>query len=76
MKTNNAALATFIDEKYIPLAPKIKLGITVWHYSSSAGNFLFFLLSAKSEKIQNLSQQKVTLAQQITGSKIKSSQPG
>ena len=50
MKTNNAALATFIDEKYIPLAPKIKLGITVGIILIPLIIFYFSYYQQKAEK--------------------------
>ena len=71
MKMNNAAFATFIDEKYIPLAPRIKLGITVGIILLPLVIFYFSYYQQKAKKIQNLNQQKVTLAQQIRNVKIK-----
>lgn len=68
---NNAAFATFIDEKYIPLAPRIKLGITVGIILLPLVIFYFSYYQQKAKKIQNLNQQKVTLAQQIRNVKIK-----
>ncbi len=73
MKTNNAALATFIDEKYIPLAPKIKLGITVGIILIPLIIFYFAYYQQKAEKIQTLSQQKTSLAQQVKEVKAKAS---
>jgi Tfp pilus assembly protein PilO len=71
MKTNNAALATFIDEKYIPLAPRIKLGITVGLILLPLVIFYFSYYQQKAEKIQNLNQQKVSLNKQIQTVKLK-----
>ena len=71
MKTNNETLATFIDEKYIPLAPKIKLGITVGIILIPLIIFYFSYYQQKAKKIQNLSQQKVSLAQQVQEVKLK-----
>jgi type IV pilus assembly protein PilO len=71
MKMNNAAFATFIDEKYIPLAPRIKLGITVGIILLPLVIFYFSYYQQKAKKIQHLNQQKVTLAQQIRNVKIK-----
>ena len=68
---NNAAFATFIDEKYIPLAPRIQLGITVGIILLPLVIFYFSYYQQKAKKIQNLNQQKVTLAQQIRNVKIK-----
>ncbi len=71
MKTNNETLATFIDEKYTPLAPKIKLGITVGIILIPLIIFYFSYYQQKAKKIQNLSQQKVSLAQQVQEVKLK-----
>jgi type IV pilus assembly protein PilO len=68
---NNAAFTTFIDEKYIPLAPKIKLAITVGIVVLPLVIFYFTYYQQKAEKIQNLNKQKVTLAQQIKEVKLK-----
>lgn len=71
MKTSNAAFATFIDEKYIPLAPRIKLGITVGIILLPLVIFYFSYYQQKAEKIQNLNQQKVSLNKQIQTVKLK-----
>jgi len=65
MKTDNAAFATFIDEKYIPLAPRVKLGITVGIILLPLVIFYFSYYQQKAKKIENLSQQKVTLAKEV-----------
>ncbi len=71
MKTSNAALANFIDEKYIPLAPKIKLGITVSIILIPMVIFYFAYYQQKAKQIDNLSQQKTTLAKQVQEVKLK-----
>ena len=68
---NNAAFTTFIDEKYVPLAPKIKLAITLGIIVLPLVIFYFAYFQQKAEKIQNLNKQKETLAQQIKEVKIK-----
>lgn len=65
MKTSNAAIANFIDEKYIPLAPRIKLGITIGIVLLPLVVFYFSYYQQKVEKIQNLNQQKVSLEKQV-----------
>ncbi|MCP4342814.1 MAG: type 4a pilus biogenesis protein PilO [Desulfobulbaceae bacterium] len=70
MKTSNAAFATFIDEKYIPLAPRIKLGITVGIILLPLVIFYFSYYQQKAKKIQNLDQQKVSLNKQIQTVKL------
>lgn len=73
MKTSNAAIATFIDEKYIPLAPRIKLGIVVGIVLLPLIVFYFAFYQPKAEKIQRLNQQKVSLIQQVKEVKQKAS---
>lgn len=68
---NNAAFTTFLDEKYIPLAPKIKLAITLGLILLPLVIFYFTYFQPKAEKIQNLNKQKTTLAQQIKEVKAK-----
>jgi len=68
---NNAAFTTFLDEKYIPLAPKIKLAITLGIIVLPLVIFYFTYFQQKAEKIQNLNKKKATLAQQIKEVKIK-----
>lgn len=71
MKTDNAAFATFIDERYIPLAPRIKLGITVGILLLPLIIFYFTYYQQKAKTIQNLNQQKVSLTKQIQTVKLK-----
>lgn len=73
MKTSNAAIATFIDEKYIPLAPRIKLGIVVGIVLLPLVVFYFTYYQQKAKKIQSLNQQKVSLIQQVKEVKQKAS---
>jgi len=71
MKTGNAATANFIDEKYIPLAPRVKLGITIGIVLLPLVVFYFSYYQQKAEKIQSLNQQKVTLEKQLQEVKVK-----
>jgi type IV pilus assembly protein PilO len=73
MKTSNAAIATFIDEKYLPLAPKIKLGIVVGIVLLPLVVFYFTYYQQKAERIQSLNQQKVSMTQQVQEAKKKAS---
>lgn len=68
---NNAAFTTFLDEKYIPLAPKIKLAITLGIIVLPLVIFYFTYFQPKAEKIESLDKQKTTLARQIKEVKIK-----
>jgi type IV pilus assembly protein PilO len=71
MKTNNAAITSFIDEKYIPLAPRIKLAITVGIILLPLIIFYFSYYQKSAKNIENLNKQKVTLAKQIQTVKLK-----
>ncbi len=71
MKTSNAAFATFIDEKYIPLSPRIKLGIAAGIILLPLVIFYFSYYQAKAEKIETLSQEKVTITKQLQEVKVK-----
>jgi type IV pilus assembly protein PilO len=73
MNTSSAAITTFIDEKYIPLAPRIKLGIMVGIILLPLIVFYFSYYQQKAKKIQNLNQQKVSLTQQLQEVKLKAS---
>jgi type IV pilus assembly protein PilO len=73
MNTSSAAITTFIDEKYIPLAPRIKLGIMVGIILLPLVVFYFSYYQQKAKKIQSLSQQKVSLTQQLQEVKLKAS---
>lgn len=65
MKTSNAAFATFIDEKYIPLTPKIKIAIVVGLIVLPIVIFYFSYFQQKSRQIVNLNQQKITITRQL-----------
>ena len=71
MKTSNAAFATFIDEKYIPLAPKIKVAIVVGLMVLPLVIFYFSYYQQKSQTIKSLNQQKATLVKQLEEVKLK-----
>ena len=71
MKTSNAAFATFIDEKFIPLSPRIKIGITVGIILLPLVIFYFSYYQSKAKKIETLSQEKVTITKQLQEVKVK-----
>lgn len=71
MKTNNAAITSFIDEKYIPLAPRIKLAITAGIILLPLIIFYFSYYQKSAKNIENLNKQKVTLVKQIQTVKLK-----
>ncbi|MFW2368586.1 MAG: type 4a pilus biogenesis protein PilO [Desulforhopalus sp.] len=68
---SNSAFATFIDEKYIPLSPKIKLAITVVIILLPVVIFYFTYFQPKTEETERLYKQKVSLEQQIREVKLK-----
>jgi len=71
MNTNNAAIATFIDEKYIPLASKIKIGIAVGIVVLPLIIFYFSYYQQKAQQIETLNQQQELLTKQIQEVKLK-----
>ena len=71
MKTSNAAFATFIDEKYMPLAPRVKLGIVVGLVVLPLVVFYFSYYQQKAQIVKNLNQQKITITNQLKEVQIK-----
>jgi type IV pilus assembly protein PilO len=65
MKKSNAAFTTFIDDKYIPLAPRVKLGIAVVIALFPLVIFYFAFYQPNSTKIGALEGTKTTLAQEV-----------
>jgi type IV pilus assembly protein PilO len=68
---SNSAFATFIDEKYIPLSPKIKLAITAVIVLLPVVIFYFTYFQPKNEETERLYKQKVSLEQQLREVKLK-----
>lgn len=71
MKKGNPAFTTFLDSKFIPLAPKIKLGISAALVLLPLVVFFFALYQPNSEKIDKLTNQKSTLAKEVMDVKAK-----
>ncbi len=65
MKKSNAALTTFIDNKYIPLAPRVKLGIAAAIALLPLVIFYFAFYQPNSTKIDNLEVKKTTLDKEV-----------
>jgi type IV pilus assembly protein PilO len=65
MKKSNTTFTTFIDEKFTPLAPKIKLGIAFVIVLLPLVIFFFALYQPNSDKIGHLEKQKTTLTKEI-----------
>ncbi len=70
MKKNNA-LATFIDDKYIPLDKKLKIALAVILFLLPVVLFYFFWFQPQNEKSIQLSKQKASLAQELKKAKAK-----
>jgi type IV pilus assembly protein PilO len=71
MKTSNAALTTFIDKKFIPLAPRIKIAVTLALIIAPLVIFYFVSFQPESDKITNLETQKVNLTKEIREVELK-----
>jgi type IV pilus assembly protein PilO len=65
MKKSNAAFTTFIDEKYIPLAPRVKLGIAAVIALFPLVIFYFAFYQPNSTKIGALEGTKSTLDREV-----------
>lgn len=65
MKTSNAAFTTFLDKKFIPLAPKIKIAACLALIIIPAAIFYFAFFQPNSHKIASLENQKDTLEKEI-----------
>jgi len=65
MKINNTAVTAFLDGKYIPLAPKIKLAIAVVITLLPLVFFYFIFFEPNRTKISGLESQKTSLTQEI-----------
>ncbi|MEA3466957.1 MAG: type 4a pilus biogenesis protein PilO [Thermodesulfobacteriota bacterium] len=70
MKKTNA-FATFIDEKYIPLAKKLKIAIAVVLFLLPVVLFYFFWFQPQNEKTTRLTEQKATLTKELRQAKAK-----
>jgi len=65
MKKSDAAFTAFIDEKYIPLAPRVKLGIAAAIALLPLVIFYFAFYQPNSTKIDNLEVKKTTLDKEV-----------
>ena len=70
MKNTNA-FATFIDEKYIPLAKKLKIAIAVVLFLLPVVLFYFFWFQPQNEKTTRLTAQEATLTKELRQAKAK-----
>jgi len=71
MKTSNAALTNFINEKYIPLAPRVKIAIVAVTLLLPIVLFYFLYYQPKADKIGSLNEKSVQLKQQVQEAKAK-----
>ncbi len=65
MKTSNTAIATFIDQKYLPLDPKYKIAIAVGILLIPILLCYFILFQPNNDKIAGLTKQKQGLEQKL-----------
>jgi len=65
MKKSNPINTAFLDGRYIPLAPKIKIGIAVVLALLPLIVFYFLFYQPNTEKIINLEQQVTTLTKEV-----------
>lgn len=70
MKKTNA-FATFIDEKYIPLDKKLKIASAVLLFLFPAVLFYFLWLQPYYKKHARLTQQKISITQELQRAKAK-----
>lgn len=71
MKAGTSKFATFIDEKFVPLAPKIKLAMTAAIVLLPLVIFFFAFFQPKNKEIDRLDVQKITLNKEIQEVKLK-----
>lgn len=71
MKKGNSAFTTFLDSKFIPLAPKIKLGIAAVVALLPLVVFFFAFYQPKNDTINSLANQKSTLEKEVSDVKAK-----
>ena len=71
MKKGNSAFTTFLDSKFIPLAPKIKLGIAAVIALLPLVVFFFAFYQPKNDAINSLASQKSTLEKEVSDVKAK-----
>lgn len=71
MKTSNAALTNFINEKYIPLAPRMKVAIVALIFLVPVVLFYFLYYQPKADEITTLTNQTVQLKKQVQEAKAK-----
>ena len=65
MKKSNSALTSFLDNKFIPLAPRIKLVLIIALFLVPAAIFYFVSYNPMAEKIETLDKQKDSLAKEV-----------
>jgi len=73
MKTSSASIEKFLDTKYIPLEPKIKIAALIVFMLLPVVMFFFLFYQPNAKKITGLAQQKETLDKQITELRAKES---
>lgn len=65
MKTSNSPFSVFLDEKFIPLAPKIKFGIAIVLVLIPIAVFFLSYYQPKTKTIKGLNSKQTTLEKEI-----------
>lgn len=76
MKTSNAALTNFINEKYIPLAPRMKTAIVALILLLPVVIFYFLYYQPKAKNIVSLNNQTIQLKKEVQEAKSKAANKG
>ena len=75
MKKTNA-LATFIDDKYIPLEKKLKIALAIFLFLLPVVLFYFLWLQPHYEESARLTKQKTKITQELQKAKAKAANRG
>ena len=71
MKKKNEAFSNFLDKKYIPMSPKVKVLLVLILFALPAAAFYFLFLQPNLEEIDKLNVSKAKLETELRNVKIK-----
>ena len=71
MKKKNEAFTNFLDKKYIPMQPKIKIVLLILIFAVPAAAFYFFFLQPNFETQERLETQKAKVQKELDNAKRK-----
>jgi len=71
MKKSNGKLTTFIDEKFVPMRPRIKAAIVVFIILIPLVVFYFAFFQPNTKKIKKLESEKISLQRKLKTVKAK-----